>query len=396
MHESIECVPESMAAHAASPQKEGARMTCVLHVITGLATGGAETALYRLIRNASSACSHRVVSLTRGGAMLPLFADAGIPVTQLDFRRRPAAGFLALVRLIRASRPDIVQTWMYHADLIGGLAARLAGNRRVIWGIRTTAIDGGSRVTALVRRACAALSASLPSRIVCVADAARIAHAAHGYDARRMVVVHNGFDADIDAPVRRALLRERCGFAPDDIVVGSIARFDHDKDLPNMVRAAGLVAAREPRARFLLIGHCGKDEAAQLRAWMRDARCEDRFMLLEARTDAADYLAALDLYCLSSRNEGFPNAVGEAMACALPCVVTDVGDAAHLVGDAGVVVPKENPQALADGIEALLRLDAAARRALGQRALARVHERFSSRHARERFEALYRQVLKGG
>lgn len=372
-------------------------MTCVLHVITGLETGGAETALYRLITGASDDWGHRVVSLTLGGAMLPLFLKAGIAVAQLDFRRHPLAGFVALTRMIRAGRPDIVQTWMYHADLFGGLAARLAGNRRLIWGIRTTAIGGGSRGTALVRRLCAALSGWLPHSIVCVADAARRAHAAGGYDARRMLVVHNGFDCGIeDAALRRAALRAACGFDEQAIVIGCIARFDRDKDLPNLVQAAGLIARREPRARFLLIGHRDAAEAAQLRGWMRTAGCEHCCVLLSSRNDAAAYLAAMDVYCLSSRNEGFPNVVGEAMACGLPCVVTDVGDAAHLVGAAGVVVPKEDARALAEGIAALLLLSQAERRALGLRAALRVRECFSSRHARERYENLYRQVMKDG
>jgi glycosyltransferase involved in cell wall biosynthesis len=199
-----------------------------------------------------------------------------------------------------------------------------------------------------------------------------------------------------DIAPRRAALRASCGFTSDDIVVGCIARFDRDKDLQNLVRAAGLAARSDDRVRFLLIGHRDAAEEAQLRAWMRAAACEDRFVLLSSRTDAPDYLVAMDAYCLSSRNEGFPNVVGEAMSCALPCVVTDVGDAAILVGDAGIVVPKENAPALAEGIVALLRMTPEQRSALGQRALARVCDRFSSRHSRERFESLYRQVMKDG
>ncbi len=170
-------------------------MPTVLHVITGLDTGGAETALFRLIEGAArGAYRHLVVTLTPGGAMVPTFLQAGIEVRQIDLRKGPVSGFIQLVNIMRSVRPDIVQTWMYHADLVGGLAARLSGIRNVIWGIHTTGLAHGSRATALVRGLCAWLSDRVPHTIVCVADASRLAHMDRGYDGERMVVVHNGFN----------------------------------------------------------------------------------------------------------------------------------------------------------------------------------------------------------
>lgn len=329
--------------------------------------------------------------------MLPAFLAAGIQVTQFDLRRAPLSSFMRLLRLVRELRPDIVQTWMYHADLVGGLAARLSGNRKVIWGIRTTGITHGSRATAVVRRICAWLSGWLPHTIVCVADASRRAHVDKGYDGARMVVVHNGFNPSSMAAAATSLdLRLQCGFDDSHVVVGNLSRFDLDKDLENFIRAAGFLAPAHPELRILMVGYRSDCERAQLESWIARTGHGNRFVLLRERSDAMNCLAAMDVFCLSSRNEGFPNVVGEAMAAGVPCVVTDVGDTALLVGDTGVVVPKENPAALATGLQRLLAMTPDDRRALGRRASDRVREQFTVRHAQERFELLYGTVMRSG
>lgn len=372
-------------------------MPTVLHIITGLDTGGAETALLRLIIGSMHGqYRHQVVTLTAGGAMLPAFLKAGIQVRQMDLRREPISGFLRLLRMMRKSRPDIVQTWMYHADLIGGLAARLSGNRNVIWGIRTTGIAHGSRATAVVRWACAWLSSWVPHTIVCVADASRRAHVDRGYDGARMVVVHNGFNLSGMPAADAAALRMQCGFDDTHVVVGNLGRFDLDKDLENFVKAAGILAPDYPELRFMMVGYRSDAERTQLERWIARTGHAGRFALLRERSDAANCLAAMNLFCLSSRNEGFPNVVGEAMAVGVPCVVTDVGDTALLVGDTGIVVPKEDPVALATGLRRLLEMTPQERRALGWRGSERVREQFTVRHAQERFETLYGAVIGGG
>lgn len=373
-------------------------MRTILHVITGLEMGGAETALLRLINGSTpGAYRHQVITLTPGGSMLPAFSGARIAVTQFDFRRRPACSFLKLLRMMRQVHPDIVQTWMYHADLVGGLAARLLGNRKVIWGIRTSSVSNGSRATAAVLRLCAWMSRLVPHTIVCVAEASRKAHIGKGYDAGRMVVVRNGFDPEKAVHIEpSAALREACGFDRSHLVIGNLARFDPDKDLENFVRAAGLLAPHHPQARFLIIGYRGEAERAQLAQWTAATGNASRFTLLPERGDPSVCLRAMDIFCLSSRNEGFPNVVGEAMAEGKPCVVTDVGDTALLVGNTGIVVAREDPPALASGLEHVLRLSPAERDRMGRQAAARVRDCFTVGHTVAQFEALYDTVMKGG
>lgn len=378
-------------------------MISVVHVIVGLKVGGAELTLKRLIESHQGNCNfrHSVISLTLVGNVGAQLKEMGVEVRALDMSSPLdiLRVLWQLVLIIRADRPNIVQTWMYHADLLGGLAARLAGNCGVIWGIRTTEVKvGTSRATALVRQTCAWLSWWVPHRIVCAAEASRRAHVAVGYDAARMVVIPNGFDLDglVATTNQRIQFRDKCRFRVDDVVVGSLGRFNPDKDQANFVHAAGRLAQQNSQVRFLLVGRDLNAGNSELARWLAQTGYANRFVLLGERTDVPVCLAAMDIFCLSSRTEGFPNVVGEAMAMGLPCVVTDVGDAAMLVAGSGVVVPKEDSVALAQGLSRVLEMTADAREQLGQQAKARIHAEFTMDRARERFEALYGQVIEKG
>lgn len=372
----------------------------VIHIISGLNIGGAELVLCRLARSQIRDINVRciVVSLTSIGELGFKLQSVGIEVSALGMKSAidiPRVIF-QLVQMLRACRPGIVQTWMYHADLLGGIAARIAGIRSVIWGVRTTDIGaGGSTATKLVRRMCAWLSSTVPHTIVCAAEASRRAHIAVGYDASRMVVVPNGFDLThlVATPQQRDALRIQCGFGGAHVVVGCVGRFHPVKDQQNFIRAAGVVARQHSNARFLMVGRELDGANTQLAQWISATGFADRFVLLGERSDVPVCLSAMDVFCLSSRNEGFPNVVAEAMALGLPCVVTNVGDAAYLLDNCGVVVPKEDSPALAQGMAQLLALPADDRQALGRSARARIEQEFSMERCTQRFEAVYADVL---
>jgi len=376
-------------------------MKTVLHVIVGLEVGGAEMMLARLVTDAAARSTryrHTVVSLTGTGPLGAQLQARGIAVHELrmtGFGSMPAA--LARLRaLMRRIRPDIVQTWMYHADLLGGLAARLAGVRRVIWGVRTTEMSArDSRTTAGLRWLCARLSGRVPAVIVCAAEASRRLHASLGYRADRMVVVPNGFDLQALSTSAASVEAVRVGWklGPGQPVVGCVGRFNPDKDPRNFVEAAGHLAARFPDLRFVMIGRGCDRGNAELMAWIQALHLDDRFILAGERSDIPTCLAAMDVFCLPSRTEGFPNVVGEAMAMGRPCVVTDVGDAAVLLGAHGMVVPRENPQALADGVARLLQMPAAQREAMGAGGRHRIESEFSIGRCRERLESIYSDLI---
>jgi glycosyltransferase involved in cell wall biosynthesis len=374
----------------------------VCHVITGLNTGGAEIMLERLL---SATDRERfdpvVVSLLPAGVIAHGIRALGVPVHSLELAgawQVPVA-VVRLARLLRRLRADVVQGWMSHGNLVGGAAARLAGGLPVAWGIHQVDIGRGSnsRVTRGAIRLAGVLSGRMARQIVYCADAARRSHVAAGYDPARAVVITNGFDVDAfrPDPAARAAVRAELGIAADAPVAGLVARWSPLKDHATFVAAAGRVAAARPDARFVLAGRGVDGQNAELAALLHGAGITDRCHLLGDRRDVPRVLAALDVFALSSRTEAFPVAVGEAMACGVPCVVTDVGDAAVLVGETGRVVPRGDPAALGDALAQVLGMDADARARLGRLARQRVVERFSLRSVAARYQELHAALAAG-
>lgn len=372
----------------------------VFHVITSLVVAGAETVLWRLL-SADRSSGSRVVGLRDMGAAGERIAALGVPVEALGLRRMADSlrAVAVLARRIRSARADVVQTWMYHADLLGGLAARLAGVP-VAWGIRQTSLDprGTRRSTLVVARACALLSRIVPRKIVCCSVASLRTHAAAGYAAEKMIVIPNGFDVASFRPDPRARssVRRELGLAEDAPLVGLVGRFDPQKDHENFVRAAARLHAARPDVHFVLCGD-GIDRGNRaLAGWIDGGGLAGRFHLLGRRDDVARLDAALDVATSSSWGEGFPNAIGEAMACGVPCVVTDVGDSALLVGDTGRVVSPRDPEALADAWLALLRVGAEERLRLGALARKRIEERFELSSVAARYRRLHEEIARAG
>lgn len=374
----------------------------ILHVIVCLDVGGAEMMLKRLIESQKEnpAYEHIVVSLTDIGSIGAEIRRLGTQVYSMGMRSG-LDSFSVLLRLrslIRRYSPDVVQTWMYHADLLGGLAARLAGKKNVVWGIHSTDVRaGGSRATILVMKICAKVSRWVPHTILCVAEVSRKVHIAAGYFAPRIVVLPNGIDMSrlVSNKFRRSEIRRACGFADNDLVIGTLGRFNPVKDYSNFVKAAGIIASKYLHVRFLMVGAQLDQDNVILRGWIEKTGFGDRFVLLGQRSDAPDCLAAMDVFCLSSKSEALPTVVIEAMGMGIPCVATNVGDTESILRDVGIVVPKEDPVALSVGLEKLIQISVEERRALTCQGMARARENFTIERARQRYETLYAEIVSG-
>lgn len=378
------------------------RAPSVLHIVTGLPIGGAQSALGRLLaRIPDERFAQSVVSLGELGAMGEAWRRDGVRVTALGMRPStpdPIA-FARLVRLLRRERPDLVQTWLYHADLLGGLAARAAGVRPVLWNLRQSDLDPLETKwpTRAVVAASARLSRLLPRAIVCCSEASRRVHAALGYDEERMRVILNGVDLERFRPdgEARAAVRAELGIAPEAPLIGMAARWHPQKDHATFLRAAAQAARRFPAARFALCGEAVDAGNAELVRLVRDLGLERSVLLLGQRRDMARFDAALDVAALSSAfGEGFSNSIVEAMACGVACVATDVGDSAAIVGDTGWVAPRRDPAAFATALEAALALPAAALRARGVEARTRAAERFDAAVMARNYEELWGESLR--
>lgn len=334
----------------------------IVHVITGLNDGGAEGALFRLC-HADRGTQHTVISLMNTGKYGPMLKKHGVEVFALNMPQGKVTlgGLYSLWKALRQLRPDIVQTWLYHADLVGGVIARLAGVRRVFWGIRHSNLSPGTvkGSTILVAKLCARLSRWVPYKIISCSRQAIKSHTAIGYDAGRFLVIPNGYNLAEFRPLPQQAcdLRTQLGIDADTVVLGMVGRFDPQKDHRNLLDA--LAAMNSDRKLICLLVGTGMDEGNQALATMlEETGTAQQIKLLGRRSDIPVVMSALDIHVLSSLGEAFPNVLAEAMACGTPCVTTNVGDAALIVGDTGWVVSPKNSKALASALgEAVAAMD---------------------------------------
>ncbi len=368
-------------------------MPVIVHLITDLELGGAETALVKLL------AAHRhapytpvVVSMTGRGALGDAIEAEGVSLHSLDMRRSriDLSGLFRLIGLLRRYRPEILQSWMYHADLLGLIAGRLMRVPRILWNVRCSNMDMSAypRMSRRVVRLLARLSRQ-PEAIVVNSRAGQAWHQRLGYRPRRWVYIPNGFDTARfrPDPEARAAVRSELGIPPEAPLIGMLARIDPSKDHGGFLAAAARLSAQRPEAHFLL---AGTGVSADNPILAGAAALGARMHLLGERRDAPRLIAALDIATLSSAfGEGFPNFVGEAMACAVPCVVTDVGDSRRIVGDCGLVVPPSDVEALVQAWARLIAVGPEARAELGAAARARIQNEFTTEAVAKKYQALY-------
>jgi glycosyltransferase involved in cell wall biosynthesis len=370
-----------------------------MHIITGLDVGGAEMMLLQLLSASRPDRQSMVVSLKDEGAIGPSITKLGVPVECLHLHHsapNPAQLF-SLRSLMKRFRPQVVQGWMPHGNLAASLAQFVSRiGAPVVWNIRMSldAIDG-EKLTTLGLIRLGGLLSRLPSAIVYNSRSGARQHEKRGYRNARSAVISNGFDCDMFRPDEQARcsVRSQFGLEHTAILIGLVARRHPMKDQLGFLQAASLVSAQHPEARFLLIGKGLTESEPALQKTIEQLDLKGQVLLLGERTDVPQLTAGLDIACSSSWGEGFSNAIGEAMACAVPCVVTDVGDSGFLVGDTGMTVPPRNPEALAYAIEQLIAAGSARRKELGLAARRRIESEFSLSMMTRRYEDLYNECL---
>lgn len=365
----------------------------VTHLITGLGKGGAETMLYQMLKyRTDQEITHQVVSL--GGAHYyegPI-RELGIPVTELNFRTRPISGFLRLVKLLRGT--DTLCCWMYHANFVGYLAAKLVKIPRVIWCIRHSSLDPklNKKRSLFLNRVCACWS----SRVTAVAyngERSRLAHEAIGYAPEKGCVLSNGCDCEEYAPddAAREDLRRELRIGLETRVILSITKYTPIKDVPTFIRAFGELRRKGADVAAVLCGVGVEPENRELTALCAEERLEigrDVF-LLGLRHDVPRLLAACDLYVLHSAGEAFPNALAQAMSCGCLCVATDVGDVKRILPDNYCIVQPGNAGILAKKIIEFLELPSEGVRRIRDQNRRTIQEKFDIHKIVQEYEALF-------
>ena len=377
----------------------------VCHVITGLDRAGAQRVLADLLAfRDRSRFETEVVTLRPRTGLADEIEGLGVPVWSANMQRGPSMPlrWAGLARRWAARPPDLVHTWMYHGDVIGGVTAKLVHHRTpIVWHLHHTTLDFDRfrMSTRMLAKAGAGLSFRLPARILACADSARRIHVDAGYDPSKMVVVRNGVDTDRFRPRSGApdgWLHREIGIPLPDPglpwprLVGLIARFHPQKDHSTFLAAARRLIARRPDLHFVMCG-AGVESDHPLFA---EAAATGRIHALGERRDLGRVLPELDVSVLSSAaGEACSLVLLESMASGVPCVTTDVGDSAYLVGDVGRVVAPRSPAALAAAIESIVDLEPAAAAGLRRRARQRAVDSFGLERVARAVEGTYADVL---
>ena len=333
----------------------------ILFLTRSLATGGAERQLVALARGLSERGHDVIIAQFYSGGQLERELDNSfVRIVNLNKQGRWSnfAFFTRLYNLVRLGKPDIIHGYLGIPNIFSYLLSKFFPNLKVVWGVRASDMDL-SRYDRVAR-----LSYWIECKLSCWADliianseAGRQHAIKNGFSSSKMRVIHNGIDTIQFYPNRASGLqvRDEWGVDPSAVLVGIIARVDPMKDHETFLRAALRVRQQIPDCQFVCVGRCDATNSARLKELVSELGIDDAIIWAGERDDLPAVYNALTLLCQSSITEGFPNVIAEAMACGVPCVGTNVGETAFIIGETGRVVPSRDPEKLADTMLEMLR-----------------------------------------
>lgn len=331
----------------------------IIHVITGLNNGGAEAVLYRLCKY-DSKNQHIVISMMDNGKYGILLLNQNISVYTLNMPvgKLTITGIVNLFKIINKEKPDVVQTWMYHANLVGGIISKFLRIKKIIWCIHHSNLDEthNKKSTILIAKILGKISAFIPTDIVFCAKKSYDIHKKIGYKCKNMNVIVNGYELDKFYPNEQNIekLKNEFNLIRTENIIGFVARFDELKDHDNLLNSLSLIKNHNVSFKCLLVGSNMINTNNKLVKMIKKYDLFENILLLGERDDIPNIMNLLDIHILSSYSEAFPNVLCEAMACGTPCITTDVGDANFIVSNTGLIVPIKNSLELSNAIEILL------------------------------------------
>jgi glycosyltransferase involved in cell wall biosynthesis len=372
----------------------------IVHIITGLNIGGAETMLCKLLSEMDNkGFSQAVISLMEGGTLKEKIESYNIPVHSLGMKQGIPSlrSIWDLKKLICKLKPDLIQGWMYHGNLAASLARFLYGQDKVklLWNVRASMSNFEKRLTYAVINLGARLS-KYADRVIYNSFTSQREHRILNYDTNNSTVIPNGFETELFKPdsMARSYIRKELGLQDHTFLVGRIARYHPVKGHVTFLEAAAKLLKKKPDIFFLLAGRGINSCNQQLQKIIDENDLKERVLLLDERNDIPRLTAALDIAVSSSAGtESFSNVLGEAMSCGIPCVVTDIGDSSIIVGDTGRVVPPQDAYSLACAIESLMNEGPEELNRLGKASRDKIINNFSLQTIARQYEKLYSKIL---
>jgi len=373
-------------------------MGTVLHVIYSLGQGGAERTLTNICLK-SKKHIHHIVCLTNKSFYSNLLEENNIKIYELNMNKfyflfTSPIKFYSILRKIK---PQIVQTWMYHSDLFGGIIARLAGIKIVLWNVRSSSfkLPEITYSSLLVSRINALISWFIPTNVICCGKYAAQCHANQGYDPSKIKIIFNGVDTKLFAPnsENRSLVRKKYKINRDTILLGMVARYTPLKDHRTLLKSLSLLNNLKQDWICILSGRGIDHDNYELLEMINSLNLSKKVLLIGTQININEIYNALDLHILSSTSEGFPNCLIEALSSGIPCISTNVGDAKFILKDVGWVINPSNPYQLARVVKKFFGLSESERKKISEFSRNRIKSKFSLAKLTEKYDDLYSEFL---
>lgn len=365
-------------------------MIKIVHVITGLGSGGAENMLLKLLRHSDkNSYYHEVISLTDNGILGEQIKREGVKVNTLNINSKNIFQSLLTSRKI-CKDFDIVNTWLYHADIFGFLLAKVLLKKKLIWNIRHSNLEAGANKKSTLRIVkLNSLISKFVDAITYNSKSAFKSHTRIGFGNRNYYLVPNGFELEVfkESKNSRIQVRKELGLDQETKVIITVGRWNIQKDYYTLIKALHNLKQIKSDYKMIMVGKDLDASNNELKNLINEYDLNKNIILLGRRLDIPNLLSASDIYISSSLGESFSNSIGEAMSCGLPCIVTDVGDSKEIVGTNGLVVEKQNPLKMSQALNNLLGRDI-------DRKQARMHikERYDITKVTKIFEEIYQSL----
>jgi len=373
----------------------------ILHIINNLSPGGAEIMLLNLVSHADrSRFDISVFSLQDKGDISIDIEKLGIPIFHFNILKKYDffLKFLKLIFILIKIKPDIVHTWMYHSNLIGGIAAKFASRSKIIWSIHSTTLAPGpeKKSTEIVIRLSSFFSKYLPDKIVLCSKSSYEFHKIIGFEKNKMMVIPNGIDLGKFKYSSKAKLNlmSKLKLAHDIKFIGMVGRYHPMKRHDIFLHAAQIIVNKYPFIHFILCGSGVDNSNRKLTKLIHSFSLGSNIHLFGYIADMSILYASLDILTItSSYGESFPLTLCEAMACNIPVVSTDVGDASYIINSKDMIIPINEPMLIAEKWEKIISLDIKSRNEIGVKNRSRIENLFDIKSIKKKYEHHYDQLL---